>query len=139
MVDANSIHGNDVRELFVKKPELLAKLTGVDIRLDTVKDEHWIDVQPGRQKIDFYCEDNEGKHYVIKVAFKEKPLNAVRHPNIWQKRVAEIYEIDPDNVFGILLIDEETVTSNPRNQKDIDAFPNIKTVMYKIADIIKEM
>jgi hypothetical protein len=139
MVDANSIRGDDIRELFVKKPEVLAKFAGVDIKLDTVKNEHWIDVKPGRQKIDFYCEDNEGKYYVIKVAFKEKPLNAVRHPNIWQKRVAEMYEIDENKVLGILLIDEETVTSSPRNQKDIDAFPNIKTVQYKIADIIKEM
>ena len=139
MVDVESIHGNDLRDLMTKRPEILEQLMGISIDRDTFKNEFWIEVHPGRQKIDFCFQDTEGKHYVVKFAYKEKPLSAVRHPNIWQKRLAEINNMDEDDIVGVLIIDEETVNTSPRNIKDIEAFPHIRAIMYKIADMAKEL
>lgn len=138
MVDVEKITGNDVRDILMKKPEILERLIGITMDRDTLKNEHWIDVHPGRQKLDFYFQDTEGKHYVVKVAFKEKPLNALRHPNIWQKRWAEINKLDIEQVVPILIIDEETVNADPKSKKDFDGFRHIKIIQYKIADIAKE-
>jgi hypothetical protein len=139
MVDVEKVTGNDVRDIMMKKPEILERLVGITMDRDTLKNEHWIDVHPGRQKLDFCFQDTEGKHYVVKIAFKERPLSAVRHPNIWQKRWAEINNLDMEQVVPILIIDEETVNTNPRNKKDLDTFGHIRTIQYKIADIVKEI
>jgi len=128
-----------VRDIMLKKPEILERLIGITMDRDTLKNEHWIDVHPGRQKLDFCFQDTEGKHYVVKIALKERPLNAVRHPNIWQKRWAEINNLDIEQVVPILIIDEETVNTNPRNKKDLDDFSHVTTIQYKIADMAKEL
>ena len=139
MVDVEKVTGNDVRDIMLKKPEILERLIGITMDRDTLKNEHWIDVHPGRQKLDFCFQDTEGKHYVVKIALKERPLNAVRHPNIWQKRWAEINNLDIEQVVPILIIDEETVNTNPRNKKDLDDFSPVTTIQYKIADMAKEL
>lgn len=139
MADFKVAIGDDVRGIMSKKPEIMERLIGITIDRDTLKAEHWIDVHPGRQKIDFVFQDTEGKHYVIKVAKGERFLNAVRMPNIWQRRWAEIHNIDIEQVVPVLLVDEETVGSSPRNQQDLDAFSHITTIQYKAADIEKEL
>ena len=139
MVDVEKVTGNDVRDIMLKKPEILERLIGITMDRDTLKNEHWIDVHPGRQKLDFCFQDTEGKHYVVKIALKERPLNAVRHPNIWQKRWAEINNLDIEQVVPILIIDEETVNADPRSKKDLGDFSHVMTIQYKIADMAKEL
>jgi hypothetical protein len=139
MASVESITGDHVRDIMTKKPEIMERLIGITMDRGTLKSEHWIDVHPGRQKLDFCFQDTEGKHYVVKIALKEKPLNAVRHPNIWQKRWAEINKLDIEQVVPVLIIDEETVNTSPRNKKDLDAFSHVITIQYKIADIAKEL
>ena len=139
MASVESVTGDNVRDIMMKKPEILERLIGITMDRGTLKSEHWIDVHPGRQKLDFCFQDTEGKHYVVKLAFKERPLNAVRHPNIWQKRWAEINKLDIEQVVPVLIIDEETVNTGPRNKKDLDAFSHVITIQYKIADIAKEL
>ena len=139
MADVKSMDGNDLRDLLNKKPELLERLIGITIDRDTFKNEYWIDVHPGRQKIDFCFQDTEGKHYVVKVALGERLLNAVRHPNIWQKRLAEVNKIDVDSVVPVLIIDEDAISSNPRSKKELAGFSHIKVIQYKAADMAKEL
>ena len=139
MADVKSMNGNDLRYLLNRRPELLERLIGITIDRDTFKNEYWIDVHPGRQKIDFCFQDTEGKHYVVKVALGERLLNAVRHPNIWQKRLAEVNKIDIESVVPILMIDEEAISSNPRSKRELAGFPHINVIQYKVDDMAKEL
>jgi len=63
----------------------------------------------------------------------------VRHPNIWQKRWAEINNLDIEQVVPVLIIDEETVNADPRSKKDLGDFSHVMTIQYKIADMAKEL
>lgn len=138
MADADSFTGDDLRDLLLKKPEIMERLIGITIDKSTIKNEHWIDVHPGKQKLDFVFEDTGGKHYTVKVAMGERPLSAVRIAAIWAKRWAEMNKIDEDLVIPVLLVDEETVKADRRAQGDLDEFPHVTSIQYKTADMAKE-
>ncbi|MFH2013223.1 MAG: hypothetical protein ABIJ37_11100 [Pseudomonadota bacterium] len=142
MVDISKLDGDDVRGLFLKKPEILGKIMGITINKDTVKFEHWIATNPGRARIDFVFEDTAGKHYTVKVAYKEKLLNAIRHPNVWQWRWAEMNKLPIDNVVPVLVIEEDAVVNaDPRSKEMLKSFDDTTLVVYqyKIEDIAKEI
>ena len=139
MADVDSFTGNDLRDLLLEKPGIMARLIGITIDESTMKNEHWINVHPGKQKLDFVFQDTEGKHYTVKVALGERPLSAVRIAAIWAKRWAEINELDEDLVVPVLLVDEETVNADPRAAGDLKEFPHVTSIQYKIADMVKEV
>jgi len=142
MVDINKIDGDDVRAIMLKKPEILEKLMGIKINRDTIQTEIWIPCNPGRAKLDMVFEDIKGIHYTVKIAYKEKLLNAIRHPNVWQWRWCEHNKLPQDKVIPVLVIEEDAVVNaDPKSKAKMEEFAGTTLVVYqyKIEDIAKEL